>query len=99
MQGLGDKHGFVTAFSGDDRYIADYLLDEVLSRQPPEIQDFLLKTSVLDRMNAPLCNVISGRSDSQLILDTLDRANLFIVPLDNRREWFRYHHLFAHMLF
>ena len=98
LQGVEDKHGFVTAFSGDDRYIADYLLDEVLTHQTGDIQDFLRKTSILDRMCAPLCNELTGRSDSQTLLNALDRANLFVVPLDNRREWFRYHHLFASLL-
>lgn len=115
LQGLSavDKHNFVTAFAGDDRYIVDYLLEEVLHRQPPEMQAFLLQTSILERLCSPLCDTIlstnvvqqaSGDENSisapssQRILETLERANLFIVPLDNRRKWYRYHHLFAELL-
>jgi LuxR family maltose regulon positive regulatory protein len=93
-----DKHSFLVAFAGSDRYIADYLLDEVLSRQPSHIQTFLLQTSILDRLCAPLCNAVTNREDSQQILTELERANLFIVPLDNQRNWYRYHHLFADLL-
>ena len=98
LQDISDPHTFVTAFSGDDRYIADYLLEEVLQRQPAEFQKFLLQTALLERLNADLCDSLTGRSDSQTVLNSLERANLFIIPLDNRREWFRYHHLFAHLL-
>jgi len=93
-----DKHKFVIAFAGDDRYIADYLLDEALNRQPKEIQTFLLETSILDRFCAPLCNAVTGRSNSQSVLLELDQANLFLVALDNQRHWYRYHHLFADLL-
>jgi LuxR family maltose regulon positive regulatory protein len=92
MQDEADRHTFVSAFSGDDRYIADYLLEEVLQRQPIEFQRFLLQTSILDRLNAALCDAVTGRQDSRAMLNTLERANLFILPLDNRRDWFRYHH-------
>ncbi len=98
MEDEFDRHAFVTAFSGDDRYIADYLIEEVLSRQPVEFQRFLLQTSILDRLSAPLCNAVTGRQDSRALLNVLERANLFIIPLDNRREWFRYHILFADLL-
>ena len=98
LQDISNPHDFVKAFSGDDRYIADYLLEEVLQRQPAEFQEFLRQTSILERFNAPLCDALTGRSDSQNILNLLERSNLFIIPLDNRREWFRYHHLFAHLL-
>jgi LuxR family transcriptional regulator, maltose regulon positive regulatory protein len=100
LQGIYDKHSMVAAFSGDDRYIADYLVEEVLNRQPEAIQRFLLKTSVLERLSAPLCAALLGESSShaQEMLDTLERSNLFLVPLDNRRQWFRYHHLFANLL-
>ncbi|MGA2489380.1 MAG: LuxR C-terminal-related transcriptional regulator [Anaerolineales bacterium] len=98
MQDETDRHAFVAAFSGNDRYIADYLLEEVLQRQPVEFQRFLQQTSILGRLNASLCDAISGRQDSQAMLNMLERANLFIVPLDNRREWFRYHKLFSELL-
>ncbi|HTP11816.1 MAG TPA: hypothetical protein VMP08_26360, partial [Anaerolineae bacterium] len=98
LQGRSDQHDFITAFAGDDRYIADYLLEEVIQRQPPAVQDFLLKTSFLPRLNAALCDTVLDRRDSRSVLVDLDRANLFIVPLDNRREWFRYHHLFSDLL-
>ena len=93
-----DRHAFVTAFSGDDHYIADYLMEEVLQRQPVEFQRFLKQTSILDRLNASLCNAVTGRQDSRAMLNMLERSNLFILPLDNRREWFRYHHLFGELL-
>jgi LuxR family maltose regulon positive regulatory protein len=98
------KHDFVTAFTGDDRYVVDYLVEEVLQHQPPHIQDFLLETSILDRLCGPLCDAVrfglpkSSGDDSQTILDNLERANLFTVSLDNRRCWYRYHHLFADLL-
>jgi LuxR family maltose regulon positive regulatory protein len=98
LQGRSDQHDFIAAFAGDDRYIADYLLEEVIQRQPPAMQDFLLKTSFLPRLNAALCDAVLERRDSRSVLADLDRANLFIVPLDNRREWFRYHHLFGDLL-
>jgi LuxR family transcriptional regulator, maltose regulon positive regulatory protein len=98
LQSIFDRHTFITDFSGDDRFVADYLIEETLNRQPKAITDFLLKTSLLKRLNADLCNAITGRSDSQDILNNLERINLFITPLDNRREWFRYHHLFADLL-
>ena len=98
LQDVADPHAFVDAFRGDDRYVADYLLEEVLQRQPVEFQQFLLQTSVLDRLSGSLCDAVTGRSDSQAVLSALERANLFVIPLDNRREWFRYHHLFASLL-
>lgn len=98
MQDETDPHHFVAAFSGDDRHIADYLVEEVLQRQLVEVQRFLLQTSILERLNASLCDALTGRSDSRAMLNTLERANLFIQPLDSRREWFRYHNLFAELL-
>jgi LuxR family transcriptional regulator, maltose regulon positive regulatory protein len=98
LQGRSDQHDFIRAFAGDDRYIADYLLEEVIQRQPSTVQDFLLKTAFLPRLNAALCDTVLDRRDSRSVLTDLDRANLFIVPLDNRREWFRYHHLFGDLL-
>jgi len=98
LQDEFDRHAFITAFSGDDRFIAEYLIEEVLLHQPVEFQRFLLQTSILDRLSAPLCDAVTGRQDSQAVLNALARTNLFILPLDNRREWFRYHRLFAELL-
>ncbi|MBP7960386.1 MAG: hypothetical protein KBG20_04950 [Caldilineaceae bacterium] len=93
-----DAARVIETLSGDNRFIADYLIDEVLSQQPEGIQHFLLQTSVLKRLRASLCNAVADIDSSQVILDTLERANLFIIPLDNSRKWYRYHHLFAEML-
>jgi LuxR family maltose regulon positive regulatory protein len=98
LQEQANKHKFVLDFAGDDRYIADYLIDEVLQSQPAHIQDFLLKTSILNQLSGPLCKVLTGQSESQTILDQLEHHNLFLSPLDNRREWYRYHSLFADLL-
>jgi LuxR family transcriptional regulator, maltose regulon positive regulatory protein len=100
LQGKGDVSRFVAAFTGSNRYILDYLLEEVLRREPERVQAFLLQTSILDRLCAPLCDAIleSGEADSQSTLEYLEHANLFIVPLDDRREWYRYHRLFADLL-
>jgi LuxR family maltose regulon positive regulatory protein len=97
-QAPADRSEFVRRFSGDDRLVMDFLVDEVLSRQPEAVQGFLLQTSILERLCGPLCSAVTGISDSQAILDHLERANLFVVPLDNRRYWYRYHHLFAELL-
>jgi LuxR family maltose regulon positive regulatory protein len=104
----GDVHGFIEGFSGTNRYILDYLLEEVLNRQSPEIQRFLLHTSVLERFNAPLCDALlkegvpdpeaTSNHQSASILEYLDRENLFLISLDDERLWFRYHHLFADLL-
>ncbi len=127
MPGQADPSGFISTFAGDDRHIVDYLVDEVLSRQPEPVQDFLLQTSILERFSSPLCDAVLSRgaevqgskgefsrspllpctpaplhirpsASSQEILEYLERANLFIIPLDNRRQWYRYHHLFADLL-
>jgi LuxR family maltose regulon positive regulatory protein len=98
MQGRKDVLGFIATFTGSHRYILDYLIEEVLQQQPADIQDFLLKTSLLDRLTPPLCDAVTGRSDSHKILLALERANLFIVPLDESRQWYRYEHLFADLL-
>ncbi len=84
--------------SGSDRYVADYLIDEVLAHLPEPLQDFLLKTSILDRLCSNLCDAVVEIEDSQAILEHLEKANLFLIPLDNTREWYRYHHLFAELL-
>jgi LuxR family maltose regulon positive regulatory protein len=98
MQGRGDVAGFIAGFAGDARYVVDYLVEEVLARQPEDVQTFLLQTSVLDRLSGPLCDVVTERSGGKAMLESLDRANLFLVPLDDRRRWYRYHHLFADVL-
>jgi LuxR family maltose regulon positive regulatory protein len=98
MQNRQDVSSFIRAFTGDDRHIVDYLAEEVLNRQPEPVQSFLLRTSILDRLSGPLCNAVAQRSDAQAMLEMLERRNLFIVPLDNERRWYRYHHLFANLL-
>ena len=89
---------FIEAFTGSNRFVIDYLADEVLARQPPEMRDFLLRTAVLDRLTGPLCDAVTGQSAGAAMLADLDRANLFVVPLDTERTWYRYHHLFADVL-
>ena len=96
--GTGDVAGFVEAFSGSHRFVLDYLVEEVLDRQPDEVRAFLLDTSVLDQLTGGLCDALTGRSDGQPMLETLERENLFVVPLDDERRWYRYHHLFADAL-
>ena len=98
MRGTDDVSGFVAAFAGDDRHILDFLVDEVLEHQPERVQNFLLRTSVLDRLSGDLCDAVTGGSGGSVMLTNLERANLFVVPLDDKREWYRYHHLFADML-
>jgi LuxR family maltose regulon positive regulatory protein len=96
--GSGDVAGFVEAFSGSHRFVLDYLVEEVLGRQPDVVREFLLDTSVLDQLTGGLCDALTGRFDGQLMLETLERENLFVVPLDDERRWSRYHHLFADAL-
>ena len=98
IQGRDDVAEFITGFAGDDRYIVDYLAEEVLQRQPQHVRDFLLQTCILDRLSGPLCDAVTGRPGGKAMLDALDRSNLFLVPLDDRRRWYRYHHLFADVL-
>jgi ATP/maltotriose-dependent transcriptional regulator MalT len=98
MQTHEDVRKFIAEFTGSQHYILDYLIEEVLQRQPQEVQSFLLKTSVLDRMNGPLCDAVLGTGDSHSVLETLEHANLFVVPLDDNQNWYRYHHLFADLL-
>ena len=98
MKGLDDASGFVKVFTGSHRYIMDYLVEEVLNQQPESIQTFLHHTAVLDRMTSSLCDALTEQGGSQATLEKLDRENLFIVPLDNERRWFRYHHLFTDLL-
>ncbi|MCW2757519.1 MAG: ATP-dependent transcriptional regulator, MalT-like, LuxR family [Nocardioidaceae bacterium] len=98
MQGRDDVSGFIAGFTGDDRYIVDYLAEEVLQRQPADVRDFLLQTSLLGRLSGPLCDAVTGQSGGRAMIEDLDRGNLFLVPLDDRRQWYRYHHLFADVL-
>ncbi len=93
-----DVDGFLSAFAGDDRHVAEYLTEHVLRHQPAHVRSFLLETSVLQRLTAPLCDAITGRHDGQEVLDHLDRSSLFVSRLDDRREWFRYHPLFRTLL-
>ena len=98
MQGRQDVHGFIQAFAGDDRYIVDYLVEEVLQRQPAPVRSFLLQTSILDRLSGPLCDAVTGQKEGNARLEALERGNFFVVPLDDKRHWYRYHHLFAEVL-
>jgi LuxR family transcriptional regulator, maltose regulon positive regulatory protein len=98
MRGQKDIQSFISGFTGSHRYIMDYLVEEVLKRQNEDLRNFLLKTSVLEKMTAPLCDLLTGSSESRDTLNELDRANLFLIPLDNARQWYRYHHLFAELL-
>jgi LuxR family transcriptional regulator, maltose regulon positive regulatory protein len=98
LQGHPDIEAFVQSFSGSHRYVLDYLAEEVLDGQPHPLREFLLQTSVLERLSGPLCEAVTGRADSQQLLEQVERANLFLVPLDEVRGWWRYHHLFADLL-
>jgi LuxR family maltose regulon positive regulatory protein len=98
MQGRDDVAGFIAGFAGDDRYVVDYLVEEVLQRQSDHVQTFLLQTSILGRLSGPLCDAVTGQGGGKAMLDALDRGNLFLVPLDDRRRWYRYHNLFADVL-
>ncbi len=98
MQGRDDVAGFIAGFAGDDRYVVDYLAEEVLQRQSDRVQAFLLQTSILGRLSGPLCDAVTGQGGGKAMLEALDRGNLFLVPLDDRRRWYRYHHLFADVL-
>lgn len=93
-----DQAHFIKAFTGSHRYILDYLADEVLSRQPSNIRNFLLQTSILNRLSGSLCDAVTNQNNGQLILEQLEAANLFLVPLDDERRWYRYHHLFQDFL-
>ncbi len=98
MQGRDDVAGFIAGFAGDDRYVVDYLAEEVLARQSGRVQAFLLQTSILGRLSGSLCDAVTGQGGGKGMLEALDRGNLFLVPLDDRRRWYRYHHLFADVL-
>jgi LuxR family maltose regulon positive regulatory protein len=98
MQGQADVSSFVRAFSGSNRHVLDFLAEEVLERQPEQVRSFLLHTSVLGRLCAPLCAALTSSADAQRMLEGLEHGNLFVVPLDDERRWYRYHHLFAEFL-
>ena len=98
LRGQADVAGFVASFSGSHRYVLDYLAEEVLERQPEPVRGFLLATSVLERLSGELCDAVTGRTDSQRLLEGIERANLFLVSLDEVRGWWRYHQLFADLL-
>ena len=98
LRGQPDVTGFVAAFSGSHRCVLDYLAGEVLDRQPDEVRGFLLETSVLERLSGPLCDAVTARGDGQAMLEHVERANLFLLPLDDVRGWWRYHQLFADLL-
>src|ERR1700680_5079947 len=98
MQGHHDVAAFIRAFAGDHRYIVDYLVEEVLQRQPEPVRRFLLQTAILDRLSGPLCDAVTGQEEGNARLEALERGNFFVVPLDDTRHWYRYHHLFAEVL-
>src|SRR5262249_62312130 len=98
LRGRDKVDEFISHFTGSNRYILDYLTDEVVAGQPAHIREFLIQTSILDRLSAPLCDAITGREDSAAVLQVLDASNLFLISLDDVRYWYRYHHLFATLL-
>jgi LuxR family maltose regulon positive regulatory protein len=98
LAGREDAHEYIAAFAGDDRPVVDLLASEVLAGRPPEVRAFLLETSILDRLSGPLCERVTGRPGAAALLDDLERAGLLLVPLDAKRRWYRYHHLFAGLL-
>jgi len=98
LDGRDDISTFISTFSGSHRFVLDYLTEEVLDRQPPLLREFLLTTSVLHRLSGPLCDAVTGNPGGQELLETCERVNLFVVPLDDDRRWWRYHHLFAELL-
>ena len=98
MQGREDSASFIQAFTGSHRFVLDYLAEEVLQRQSEPIRNFLLRTSILDRFCASLCNTVTERQDGKELLDILEHSNLFLIPLDDQRQWYRYHRLFADVL-
>ena len=98
LRGHTSPHAFIDQFTGNNRFIADFLAEEVLNRQAPDVRQFLLRTSSLDRFTAPLCDAVTGRTDSARLIERLERENLFLIPADEHRVWYRYHYLFAQML-
>jgi LuxR family maltose regulon positive regulatory protein len=98
MQGRSDAASFIKSFTGSHHFILDYLIEEVLQRQPEHVRNFLLQTAILDRLSGSLCDAVTEREDGRGMLEVLERGNLFVVQLDNQRQWYRYHHLFAEVL-
>jgi LuxR family transcriptional regulator, maltose regulon positive regulatory protein len=101
LRGIADREdvvGFIGDFTGSNRFVIDYLVDEVLARQTPDVRDFLLRTAILDRLTGSLCDAVTGGTDGGQVLEDLDRGNVFLVPLDDERTWYRYHHLFGDVL-
>ena len=98
MQGRSDGDSFIQAFTGSHRFVLDYLAGEVLARQPERVRNFLLQTAILERMSGSLCDAVTAQDGGKAMLETLERGNLFVVPLDNERQWYRYHHLFSDVL-
>ena len=98
LRGREDHRQFIDSFAGDDQQIVDYLGFEVLDNQPPELREFMIQSSVLERLSGPLCAAVTGNPDSERLLRRLERENAFVVALDSKREWYRYHHLFAELL-
>ena len=98
MQGHDDVTSFIQAFSGSDRLVLDYLIEEVINQQPDDVQNFLLQTAILNRFSGSLCNAVTMQINGQAMLEMLEHTNLFVIPLDNERNWYRYHHLFADLL-
>ncbi len=98
LQGKSDPAGFIASFAGDHHYVLDYLGDEILDRQPEVMQQFLLQTSILERLNADLCDTVTGTAESRSVLEQLEHHHFFVVALDDKRQWYRYHRLFADFL-
>jgi len=98
MQGQPDTSRFIQSFTGSHRFVLDYLVEEVLQQQPEHIRFFLLQTAILERLSGPLCDAVTRQKDGRGILETLERGNLFVIPLDDQRQWYRYHHLFNEVL-
>ena len=98
MQGREDTADFIKTFTGSHVYVAQYLAEEVLKRQPDEVQEFMLQTSILEHLNGDLCEAVTGYKKSQEMLETLHQKNLFVISLDDEQKWYRYHHLFADLL-
>jgi LuxR family maltose regulon positive regulatory protein len=98
LSGRDDHRQFIESFAGDDQQIVDYLGFEILDKQPPELRNFMVQSSVLDRLSGPLCSAVTGNPDADQLLRRLARENAFVVTLDSKRQWYRYHHLFAELL-
>ena len=98
MRDRSDIAGFIRAFTGSHRFVIDYLVEEVLQRQPDDVRNFLFRTAILDRLSGPLCDAVTGQAGGDEMLEKLERENLFVAPLDDHRRWYRYHHLFADVL-